>query len=233
MWSYVKRNNHFFTYVGSFVLFPAQVTRVWWGFIKPSCRCFTVCRDTRCGLWATLDTVLHLTPWTWLKVWIRRRFWAGTDTELPAAFQNWNRLLSFWCFNDSPCFYCFSLTDASAAERNDVFGINGQIEQKLDFLRKRVPRETGLVLVGHSIGCYIILEMMKRDPELKVWDFMENKKQKNKEKSKLSLVSRSGNKHNCLFLFVIINRRIFCGRYTYKLIVRVVIRNAKNRRMVT
>ncbi|XP_013869173.1 lipid droplet-associated hydrolase isoform X2 [Austrofundulus limnaeus] len=58
--------------------------------------------------------------------------------------------------------------DASAAERDDVFGLNGQIEQKLDFVRKHVPRETGLVLVGHSIGCYIILEMMKRDPELKV-----------------------------------------------------------------
>ncbi|XP_017290324.1 lipid droplet-associated hydrolase [Kryptolebias marmoratus] len=58
--------------------------------------------------------------------------------------------------------------DAAAAERDDVFGLNGQIEHKLAFLRKRVPRETGLVLVGHSIGCYIILEMMKRDPELKV-----------------------------------------------------------------
>uniref|UniRef100_A0A3Q3AE49 Lipid droplet-associated hydrolase n=1 Tax=Kryptolebias marmoratus TaxID=37003 RepID=A0A3Q3AE49_KRYMA len=54
------------------------------------------------------------------------------------------------------------------SERDDVFGLNGQIEHKLAFLRKRVPRETGLVLVGHSIGCYIILEMMKRDPELKV-----------------------------------------------------------------
>ncbi|KAM3870841.1 lipid droplet-associated hydrolase [Diretmus argenteus] len=50
----------------------------------------------------------------------------------------------------------------------DVFGLNGQIEHKLAFLRKHVPRETSLVLVGHSIGCYIILEMMKRDPELKV-----------------------------------------------------------------
>ncbi|XP_037550694.1 lipid droplet-associated hydrolase [Nematolebias whitei] len=58
--------------------------------------------------------------------------------------------------------------DASAAERDDVFGLNGQIEHKLAFLRERVPRETGLVLVGHSIGCYIILEMIKRNPELKV-----------------------------------------------------------------
>ncbi|XP_038585596.1 lipid droplet-associated hydrolase [Micropterus salmoides] len=51
---------------------------------------------------------------------------------------------------------------------DDVFGLNGQIEHKLAFLRKHVPRETSLVLVGHSIGCYIILEMMKRNPELKI-----------------------------------------------------------------
>ncbi|KAM9356095.1 lipid droplet-associated hydrolase isoform 2-T2 [Pholidichthys leucotaenia] len=58
--------------------------------------------------------------------------------------------------------------DSSSAADKDVFGLNGQIEHKLAFLRERVPRETSLVLVGHSIGCYIILEMMKRDPELKV-----------------------------------------------------------------
>uniref|UniRef100_A0A672YEI6 Lipid droplet-associated hydrolase n=1 Tax=Sphaeramia orbicularis TaxID=375764 RepID=A0A672YEI6_9TELE len=57
--------------------------------------------------------------------------------------------------------------DTSSAAEKDVFGINGQIEHKLAFLRKHVPRETSLVLVGHSIGCYIILDMMKRDPELK------------------------------------------------------------------
>lgn len=58
--------------------------------------------------------------------------------------------------------------DASLAAKLDVFGINGQIQHKLSFLREHVPRETPLVLIGHSIGCYIILEMMKRDPQLKV-----------------------------------------------------------------
>uniref|UniRef100_A0A3Q1FS05 Lipid droplet-associated hydrolase n=1 Tax=Acanthochromis polyacanthus TaxID=80966 RepID=A0A3Q1FS05_9TELE len=58
--------------------------------------------------------------------------------------------------------------DMVDAEEDDVFGLNGQIEHKLAFLRTHVPRETSLVLVGHSIGCYIILEMMKRNPELKV-----------------------------------------------------------------
>ncbi|XP_068608126.1 lipid droplet-associated hydrolase, partial [Brachionichthys hirsutus] len=58
--------------------------------------------------------------------------------------------------------------DASSSAEGDVFGLNGQIEHKLVFLREHVPMETALILVGHSIGCYIILELMKRRPELKV-----------------------------------------------------------------
>lgn len=67
-------------------------------------------------------------------------------------------------------FYCpvLCFSDASVAESEDVFGLNGQIEHKLSFLLDHVPRDTHLVLIGHSIGCYIILEMMKRDPKLKV-----------------------------------------------------------------
>ncbi|XP_031435729.1 lipid droplet-associated hydrolase isoform X2 [Clupea harengus] len=60
------------------------------------------------------------------------------------------------------------IEDPSVTEARDVFGLNGQIEHKLAFLRKHVPRETRLVLLGHSIGCYIILDMMQRDPGLKV-----------------------------------------------------------------
>lgn len=55
-----------------------------------------------------------------------------------------------------------------AAEDGDVFGLSGQVEHKLAFIRTHVPTATSLVLVGHSIGCYVILEMMKRSPDLKV-----------------------------------------------------------------
>ncbi|KAJ8289515.1 hypothetical protein GJAV_G00002200 [Gymnothorax javanicus] len=62
-----------------------------------------------------------------------------------------------------------SMTGGPAHEQiEDVFGLNGQVEHKLAFLREHVPRDAKLVLIGHSIGCYIILEMMKRDPELQV-----------------------------------------------------------------
>uniref|UniRef100_A0A8D0H524 Lipid droplet-associated hydrolase n=1 Tax=Sphenodon punctatus TaxID=8508 RepID=A0A8D0H524_SPHPU len=58
--------------------------------------------------------------------------------------------------------------DTGMKELDDVFGLSGQIEHKLNFVRKNVPEDTKLVLIGHSIGCYIILEMMKRVPELQV-----------------------------------------------------------------
>lgn len=60
------------------------------------------------------------------------------------------------------------MTDEHDHQTDDVFGLNGQIEHKLFFLRQNVPADVKLVLIGHSIGCYIILEMMKRSPELKV-----------------------------------------------------------------
>uniref|UniRef100_A0AAR2K1J8 Lipid droplet-associated hydrolase n=1 Tax=Pygocentrus nattereri TaxID=42514 RepID=A0AAR2K1J8_PYGNA len=45
---------------------------------------------------------------------------------------------------------------------------HASIEHKLAFLSDHVPQDTHLVLVGHSVGCYIILQIMKRNPELKV-----------------------------------------------------------------
>ncbi|XP_035599057.1 lipid droplet-associated hydrolase [Oncorhynchus keta] len=60
------------------------------------------------------------------------------------------------------------IEDPTVMAAGDVFGLNGQIEHKLAFLTEHVPRDSRLVLVGHSIGCYLILEMMKRDPELQV-----------------------------------------------------------------
>ncbi|KAM9156026.1 lipid droplet-associated hydrolase isoform 4-T4 [Pangshura tecta] len=60
------------------------------------------------------------------------------------------------------------IPDTDIKELEDVFGLHGQIEHKLDFLRKNVPKDMKLVLIGHSIGCYITLEMMKRASEFQV-----------------------------------------------------------------
>lgn len=62
----------------------------------------------------------------------------------------------------------FYVSDTDIKELEDVFGLNGQVEHKLNFLKKNVSKDIKLVLIAHSIGCYITLEMMKRASELQV-----------------------------------------------------------------
>uniref|UniRef100_F6UPQ7 Lipid droplet-associated hydrolase n=1 Tax=Callithrix jacchus TaxID=9483 RepID=F6UPQ7_CALJA len=56
--------------------------------------------------------------------------------------------------------------DSNAQEIKDIYGLNGQIEHKLAFLRTHVPKDMKLVLIGHSIGSYFTLQMLKRVPDL-------------------------------------------------------------------
>ncbi|KAJ7341485.1 hypothetical protein JRQ81_005637, partial [Phrynocephalus forsythii] len=51
---------------------------------------------------------------------------------------------------------------------DDVFGLRGQVEHKLSFLRKNVPNDVKLVLIGHSIGSYIALQIMNLAPDLEI-----------------------------------------------------------------
>ncbi|XP_059172533.1 lipid droplet-associated hydrolase-like isoform X2 [Physella acuta] len=42
----------------------------------------------------------------------------------------------------------------------DMFGLEAQIKHKVDFIRENIPSDVLLVLIGHSIGCYMILNML-------------------------------------------------------------------------
>ncbi|XP_069881166.1 lipid droplet-associated hydrolase isoform X1 [Dipodomys merriami] len=59
--------------------------------------------------------------------------------------------------------------DPSAQEIKDVYGLNGQTEHKLAFLKTHVPKEMKLMLIGHSVGCYLALQILKQAPELPVF----------------------------------------------------------------
>ncbi|XP_058407714.1 lipid droplet-associated hydrolase isoform X5 [Diceros bicornis minor] len=59
--------------------------------------------------------------------------------------------------------------DPNAQEIKDIYGLRGQVEHKLAFLRTHVPKEVKLVIIGHSIGSYISLQILKHAPELPVW----------------------------------------------------------------
>ncbi|XP_060267872.1 lipid droplet-associated hydrolase isoform X5 [Ovis aries] len=61
-----------------------------------------------------------------------------------------------------------SSEDPNAEEIKDIYGLHGQVEHKLAFLRTQVPKEMKLVVIGHSIGSYFSLEILKHAPELPV-----------------------------------------------------------------
>ncbi|KAG5866152.1 hypothetical protein JTB14_017002 [Gonioctena quinquepunctata] len=47
-----------------------------------------------------------------------------------------------------------------------VYGLKGQIEHKVDFFEKYIPKNARIHLIGHSIGSYIILELLEH-PSIK------------------------------------------------------------------
>lgn len=42
--------------------------------------------------------------------------------------------------------------------------LQGQIQHKLAFIRQFVPPDVRIILIGHSIGCYMILHMLEELP---------------------------------------------------------------------
>ncbi|XP_076798250.1 lipid droplet-associated hydrolase isoform X2 [Arvicanthis niloticus] len=58
--------------------------------------------------------------------------------------------------------------ESNAQKIEDIYGLNGQIEHKVAFLRAHVPKDVNLIFIGHSVGSYIALQVMDRAPELPV-----------------------------------------------------------------
>ncbi|XP_065280867.1 lipid droplet-associated hydrolase-like [Dermacentor albipictus] len=49
-----------------------------------------------------------------------------------------------------------------------LYSCDGQIGHKMAFIKQYIPSGTPLILVGHSIGCHMVLEILKRAPDLNV-----------------------------------------------------------------
>lgn len=43
-----------------------------------------------------------------------------------------------------------------------MFTVEGQIQHKVSFIKKHLPTDVKVLLIGHSIGAYIVLETMDR-----------------------------------------------------------------------
>ncbi|XP_063298190.1 lipid droplet-associated hydrolase [Pelobates fuscus] len=93
-------------------------------------------------------------------------------TFMESLYRGFNEKYPVWAISHaghcSPPKGMDMTNDTEIDPIEDIFGINGQIEHKLCFLKKNVPVDTKLILIGHSIGCYIILEMMERAIDLKI-----------------------------------------------------------------
>ncbi|XP_012369337.1 lipid droplet-associated hydrolase [Octodon degus] len=60
------------------------------------------------------------------------------------------------------------LLDPNAQEIKDIYGLHGQVQHKIAFLRTQVPKDMKLILIGHSVASYMILQILKYAPELPV-----------------------------------------------------------------
>lgn len=49
-----------------------------------------------------------------------------------------------------------------------MYGLRAQIDHKVRFIRDHVPPDVSLILIGHSIGCYMILNMLEQLPSSRV-----------------------------------------------------------------
>ena len=48
----------------------------------------------------------------------------------------------------------------SLSDNRDLFTLKGQTQHKVDFIKEYVPKDTKVTLVGHSIGCRMILDAL-------------------------------------------------------------------------
>ncbi|GLH05871.1 Lipid droplet-associated hydrolase [Gryllus bimaculatus] len=49
----------------------------------------------------------------------------------------------------------------------ELYNLEGQIKHKIEFLKKYVPPHVNIYFIGHSIGSYMILRVLKQFPEIK------------------------------------------------------------------
>lgn len=50
--------------------------------------------------------------------------------------------------------------------QEQLFNLEGQIQHKLDFINKHIDKDSKLHLIGHSIGSWLILEMLHKNKNL-------------------------------------------------------------------
>ncbi|XP_064469202.1 lipid droplet-associated hydrolase-like isoform X2 [Ornithodoros turicata] len=91
------------------------------------------------------------------------------DEFMYEIYRNHKGKLNVWGISHAGHVNSPAPLEVPDAEANpDVYLCDGQIQHKLTFIEQHVPKGTPLILIGHSIGCYMVLKMLKRNPNLNV-----------------------------------------------------------------
>ena len=94
-----------------------------------------------------------------------------------------------------------------------MYGLYGQINHKMAFLEEFLPASCKITFIGHSIGCKIILELMKR------LSLIHNQNGKS-----LQTINHTLSVHKSYLLFPTIERmkQTQAGRFTWIQVDRIV-----------
>ncbi|KAM3967803.1 lipid droplet associated hydrolase sturkopf [Aphomia sociella] len=52
------------------------------------------------------------------------------------------------------------------SKTDDLYNLNGQVAHKLDFINNHIDKKSKLHLIGHSIGAWLIIDLLEKDPSL-------------------------------------------------------------------
>ena len=93
-----------------------------------------------------------------------------------------------------------------------MYGLNGQINHKMAFLDEFLPASCKITFIGHSIGCKIILEIMK---ELSL--------RHNQNGKSIQTINQSLSIHKSYLLFPTIERmkQTPAGRFTWIQVISI------------
>ncbi|XP_077483703.1 lipid droplet-associated hydrolase-like isoform X3 [Amblyomma americanum] len=95
------------------------------------------------------------------------------ERDVPMHFVSVNKVpTQVICFGDQ-CSSLVATDDARPVvlvipDHPTLYSCEGQVGHKLSFIKQYIPSEAPLILVGHSIGCHMVLEILKRAPDLNV-----------------------------------------------------------------
>ncbi|KAK7502890.1 hypothetical protein BaRGS_00005839 [Batillaria attramentaria] len=91
---------------------------------------------------------------------------------MQTLWEKSNRQIPVWCVGHAghvtgPNVNSLGWTEI-VQQPDEAYTLEGQITHKVNFIKQHVPADVRLILIGHSIGCYMILNLLPRIPQFNI-----------------------------------------------------------------